>query len=89
MKPIVFIRIPDPVDTRHAGDDDHILPRLERTRRARQDYELPKVAEIKKVVYLSDEYFALLDDDLLARYLSVGPRVRVLHKGTVYEIVPK
>ncbi|MCZ6573799.1 MAG: VIT domain-containing protein [Planctomycetota bacterium] len=52
-----------------------------------QDYELPKVAEIKKVVYLSDEYFELINDDELARYLSVGPRVRVLHKGVVYEVV--
>jgi Ca-activated chloride channel family protein len=35
---------------------------------------------------LSDEYLGLLKDTDLARYLSVGKRVRVLHKGTLYEI---
>jgi Ca-activated chloride channel family protein len=40
-----------------------------------------------RVVYLSDEWTALLADATLARYLSVGTSLRVLHDGTVYEVV--
>jgi Ca-activated chloride channel family protein len=35
---------------------------------------------------LGDDYVTLLKDAQLARYLSVGTRVRVLHGGTLYEI---
>ncbi|MFQ5843553.1 MAG: VIT domain-containing protein [Planctomycetota bacterium] len=51
------------------------------------DLDLPEGYEARRVVYLSDEYFELLQDDRLARYLSVGDRVRVLHGGVVYEVV--
>ena len=42
---------------------------------------------VKRVKYLSEEYDALLDDTTLARYLSVGVSLRVLHDGTVYEVL--
>ena len=45
-----------------------------------------KATPVKRVKYMSEEWFALLDDATLARYLSVGTKIRVLHKGTLYEI---
>jgi Ca-activated chloride channel family protein len=41
---------------------------------------------VVRVTYLSEEYVKLLADAPLARCLSVGTRVRVLHGGIVYEI---
>lgn len=41
---------------------------------------------VTRVRCLSDDYMKLLDDTQLARYLSVGTRVRVLHGGKLYEI---
>lgn len=51
------------------------------------DSDLPEKYEARRVVYLSEEYERLLEDDALARRLSVGERVVLLHEGTVYEIV--
>ncbi|MHC4959972.1 MAG: VIT and vWA domain-containing protein [Planctomycetota bacterium] len=51
--------------------------------------DLPAVAEPRErrvVTYLSDEYIALLADDTLARYLSVGEKVRLLYGGVIYEV---
>ncbi|MEM8884175.1 MAG: VIT and VWA domain-containing protein [Planctomycetota bacterium] len=39
-----------------------------------------------KVRYLSDEYMKLLENDQLARWLSVGPELRLLHDGKLYVI---
>ena len=43
-------------------------------------------AETVSVKYLSTEYDELLEDETLARYLSVGDRVELLHNGTLYTI---
>jgi Ca-activated chloride channel family protein len=40
------------------------------------------------VAWMSAEYVNLLEDTGLARYLSVGTRVRVLYRGQVYDIGP-
>jgi len=48
----------------------------------------PGNAPVVRVTYLSEEYVKLLEDTQLARYLSVGERVAVLHGGKLYEIVP-
>jgi hypothetical protein len=41
------------------------------------------------VVFLSDAYFALLDQSpLLGDYLALGERVIVVWEGVAYEIVP-
>jgi len=46
-------------------------------------------SERKRIEAWSDDYFALLaKSDLVARYLSVGPRVVVVLDGTAYEIAP-
>ncbi|MHC4955462.1 MAG: VIT and vWA domain-containing protein [Planctomycetota bacterium] len=39
-----------------------------------------------EAAYLSDAYMKLLEDDALARLLSVGPNVTVLYKGTLYRV---
>ncbi len=54
----------------------------EDTALAAEPFDGPSV----RVRCLSDDYMKLLDDDTLARYLSVGTRVRVLHGGKLYEI---
>ena len=41
---------------------------------------------IADVKYLGTTYDELLDDETLARYLSVGARVHVLHEGKLYRI---
>jgi len=38
------------------------------------------------VKYLSEEYDRLLEDATLARLLSVGTRVRVVHGGKIYVV---
>jgi Ca-activated chloride channel family protein len=43
-------------------------------------------AKVVRVKYLSEAYDALLTDDTLARYLSVGPRLRLAYGQKVYEI---
>jgi Ca-activated chloride channel family protein len=43
-------------------------------------------AETVSVKYLSTEYDELLEDETLARYLSVGDRVELLHNGKLYTI---
>jgi len=50
--------------------------------------DAPFEGPVTRVTYLSDEYVKLLDDTQLARYLSVGERVAVLHGGRLYEVVP-
>jgi len=45
-----------------------------------------KEGPVQKIVYLSDAYVALLADATLARYLSVGPRVKVWYRDAIYEI---
>ncbi len=54
----------------------------EDTALAEQRFDGPTVS----VKCLSGEYLDLLKDTELARYLSVGTRVRVLHQGRLYEI---
>jgi Ca-activated chloride channel family protein len=51
------------------------------------DTTLPEKYEAKQVKYMSEEYEKLLEDDALARLLSVDACVVVLHGGVVYEIV--
>ncbi|HEX5139159.1 MAG TPA: VIT and VWA domain-containing protein [Planctomycetota bacterium] len=53
-----------------------------------EDTAIPDVFDgpVVRAKCLSDEYLDLLKDTGLARYLSVGTRVRVLHGGTIYEI---
>jgi Ca-activated chloride channel family protein len=46
----------------------------------------PFKGTVVRVKCLSAEYLDLLKDTELARYLSVGTRVRVLHGGKLYEI---
>ncbi len=41
---------------------------------------------VVRVACLGDDYMKLLDDTQLARYLSVGTRVRLLYDGKLYEI---
>ncbi|MHC4223795.1 MAG: hypothetical protein ACYSUN_07390, partial [Planctomycetota bacterium] len=43
-------------------------------------------AEVVRVKYLSKAYDELLEDDTLARYLSVGSRLRLAYGRKVYEI---
>jgi Ca-activated chloride channel family protein len=51
------------------------------------DSRIDLEAETRKVVFLSDAYFALIKaHPKLARYLSVGERVKVVLDGQVYEI---
>jgi hypothetical protein len=45
--------------------------------------------KVVRVTYLSDEYMKLLDNDELARWLSVGADVTVLVGDTLYEIRSK
>ena len=51
------------------------------------DLEATKDAPRLVVRYLSEEYDKLLEDATLARYLSAGERMRLVYKGTIYEIV--
>ncbi|HLU46822.1 MAG TPA: hypothetical protein VK116_02020, partial [Planctomycetota bacterium] len=45
-------------------------------------------SSLRRVVYLSEEYFDLLDEDAdVAKWLSVGPNVTFVHKGKVVSIV--
>lgn len=55
------------------------------------DYELLESKPApKKIVYLSAEYFELTHKNPeLGRYLSVGSRVLLVHRGTAYEIVER
>ena len=41
----------------------------------------------KRVICFGEGYEALLADDVLARYLAAGTRLRLVHDGTIYEIV--
>ncbi len=47
----------------------------------------PDTMETQKVAFLSDEYFALLDDKPeIAQYLAVGDQVIVVLDDTAYQI---
>jgi Ca-activated chloride channel homolog len=47
----------------------------------------PDTMETQKVVFLSDEYFALLaEKPELAEYFALGDRVIVVHEGVAYEV---
>jgi len=43
-------------------------------------------SEVVKVKYLDEAYVALLDDEELARYFSVGTKLTVVHNSRIYEI---
>jgi Ca-activated chloride channel family protein len=48
----------------------------------------PDTMETQKIVFLSDEYFALLDNlPQLADYFAIGERVIVVVEGVAYEVV--
>jgi hypothetical protein len=49
----------------------------------------PDEMDTEKVVFFSDEYFALLEEiPELADYFAIGEAVIVLIDGTAYEVVP-
>jgi len=48
--------------------------------------EAEKERETRRVAFLGEGYARLLRDAELARYLSVGRRVRVLHEGRIYVV---
>ena len=50
----------------------------------------PDTMETEKVVFLSDAYFALLDDmPEVAQYLALGDHVIIVIDGTAYEVLPE
>ncbi len=50
---------------------------------------LPDTMTTQKVVFLSDEYFALLDSHPeLSDYFAIGDQVIVVLDGTAYEVTP-
>jgi hypothetical protein len=43
-----------------------------------------------EVVFLSDEYFALLDlDPVVGEFLALGEHVLFVWEGTAYEVMPE
>lgn len=52
------------------------------------DTEYQGKEEITRVKFGSDKYFELAKDKNLARYLSLGEKVLVKYKGTVYQVEP-
>jgi len=49
--------------------------------------ETHKDASRVVVRYLGEEYDKLIEDATLARYLSAGPKMRLIYEGVIYEIV--